>query len=216
MSNACLDEQYDVRVNSTIFDAVNALIENLRRKDPYTAGHSQRVSIYSAQIGRCLGLPDGEREILGRAALLHDIGKIWIRNAVLFNDRPLLTEEKVHMQKHVGYGIEMLREAPALTEMIPGVRSHHESWNGAGYPHRIAGEAIPLAARIIAVADTFDAMTTDRPYSKHMSADAAVSVIGSLSGVRFDPIVAQAFLNGWEEGSIAGNLATMPDLAKVA
>ncbi|MDA8085465.1 MAG: GAF domain-containing protein [Nitrospiraceae bacterium] len=189
-------------LKETFYAVVNAMAETIEKRDPYTAGHTSRVSVYSMSIGRAMGLQGGEMGNLRLSAILHDIGKIGVRDAVLLKNQRLTPEEETLIRKHVEYGADILGHIPQLREVIPGVRSHHEKYNGTGYPDGTAGEVIPLPARIIAVADTFDAMTTDRPYRKGLSAGQAIAELKRCSGTQFDPSVVAAFVKAWEDGRL--------------
>ncbi len=175
-------------------DTAQALAETIEKRDPYTGGHTQRVMKYSLAIGKMMGLTEKEIEELKLAAILHDIGKIGIRDSILLKKGRLDKDELDAMSRHAEFGSEILLHVKQLKGVIPGVRGHHERYDGAGYPDCLRGEDIPIIARIIAVADTFDAMTTDRPYRKGLSASAAVSELRTCSGTQFDGAVVEAFV----------------------
>lgn len=176
-------------------------------KDPYTQGHSGRVSKYSVLIAEELGLTDQEIDQVRISALLHDVGKIGIDDRVLKKPGTLAPEEYDLMKQHPTKGANILRPVPQLAAMIPGIELHHECFDGSGYPRRLVGTEIPLMARIIAVADTLDAITTNRPYQSAYDLDYAVKMIRHLSGKRFDPNVVEAFARVVEKGAIKLNLA---------
>jgi hypothetical protein len=169
---------------------LTVLSATLDARDPYTAGHSQRVASYSNEIGRALKLTDSESDLLNRTALLHDIGKIGVPDRVLLKEGKLSVEEFELIKAHPVIGERILREVEPVDHMIgllPGVRSHHERIDGNGYPDRLSGTDIPIFGRIIAVADAFDAMTSDRPYRKGMSKDLALTILingKDLSGTK--------------------------------
>jgi HD-GYP domain-containing protein (c-di-GMP phosphodiesterase class II) len=165
---------------------VQALAETLDKRDPYTGGHTRRVMHYSLAIGNMMGLDKGVLENLELAAILHDIGKIGVKDRILMKSGSLDPEEKNVMNRHPEFGAEILGHVEQLMEVIPGVRNHHEKYDGTGYPDRLRGRDIPLIARIIAVADTFDAMTTDRPYRKAMSEQEAVDELRRNEGPQLD------------------------------
>ena len=192
-------------MKETFYAVVNALAETIEKRDPYTAGHTSRVSLYSETIGKTLGLREPEMGTLRLSAILHDIGKIGVRDAVLLKKKRLSPGEETLIRRHVGYGTEILEHVPGLKDVMPGVRSHHEKWDGTGYPDGLRGVDIPLLARIIAVADTFDAMTTDRPYRKGLSPPEAVDEIKRCSGTQFDPSVAGAFIKAWDNGDLGAS-----------
>ncbi len=143
---------------------VHSLVSTLDAKDPYTRGHSERVARIARRLGEELGLPTRDLDDLYLAGLLHDIGKIGVSDQILQKIEPLTADEFAEIKKHPVIGYELLSPVRRLQPILPGVRHHHEAWNGRGYPDRLAGEDIPLMARIIAVADSFDAMISDRPY----------------------------------------------------
>ena len=184
---------------------VKALSAAIDEKDPYTRGHSERVHRYSAAIARHLNLSrQAIREVM-IGALLHDVGKIGIEDAVLRKPASLSDKEFEIMKRHPVKGAHILGEIPHLENSVPAARNHHERWTGGGYPDNLKGEEIPLIARIVQVADTFDAMTTNRPYQRAMRFDAAVARITELSGIVFDPRVVAAFKSAWLAGDIKGD-----------
>ncbi len=174
------------------FGSIRMLAAAIDEKDPYTRGHSDRVAKYSVHIGRQLGLSENELEILQISALLHDVGKIGVDDRVLKKPGSLTPEEFHLMRQHPAKGANIMRPVPQLKNMLPGIELHHECFNGEGYPYGLKGDQIPLIARIIGVADTLDAITTNRPYQSAAALDAAVEVIRSLAGTRFDPHVVDA------------------------
>lgn len=171
-------------------------------KDPYTRGHSERVATLSRTIARHLNLPEEAQHRVWIAALLHDVGKIGVDDRVLKKGGVLSTEEFEAIKAHTLIGAEILSPIEQLREIIPAVRWHHESWNGRGYPDGLRAEQIPLIARIVAVADTFDAVTTDRPYQRAFAVEEAVGTIRRLVGSRFDAKVVSAFLRAYERGEV--------------
>jgi HD-GYP domain-containing protein (c-di-GMP phosphodiesterase class II) len=181
---------------------IRAFAAAIDAKDPYTRGHSERVARYSRAISRYLGLPKEAQEKVWIAAVLHDIGKIGVDDQVLCKVGELTSEEFDKMKQHPAIGADILEPISALRDMLPGVRWHHESWNGSGYPDGLRGEQIPLMARVIGVADTFDAITTSRPYQEASSPEKALEIIKKLTGRRFDAKIVTAFLLAWEAGHI--------------
>ncbi|HEX2164186.1 MAG TPA: HD domain-containing phosphohydrolase [Thermoanaerobaculia bacterium] len=171
-------------------------------KDPYTRGHSERVAALARTIARHLNLPDDQQHRVWIAALLHDVGKIGVDDRILKKGGVLSAEEFEQMKAHTLIGAEILSPIEQLRAMIPAVRWHHENWNGRGYPDGLKAEQIPLYARIVAVADTFDAVTTDRPYQRAFDLDEAVGTIRRLVGSRFDAKVVTAFLRAYERGEV--------------
>ena len=174
------------------FNSIRALAAAIDAKDPYTRGHSERVARYAVVLAKNMGLPPEEVRKVRISALLHDVGKIGIDDRILRKPTALTDEEFEVMKTHPVKGALIMGQIPQLKEVIPGMRHHHEKWAGDGYPDGLRGEEIPRLARIIAVADTFDAMTTTRPYQKAMKLDYVVSRIRSFSGIRFDPEVIKA------------------------
>ena len=156
---------------------IQALAAAVDAKDPYTQGHSQRVAEYAAALGRRMGMSESEVESVFVTGTLHDVGKIGVPDAVLKKPGRLDDHEREIIETHPGLGEVIVRKVPALAYTLPGVRHHHERWDGGGYPDRLQGEAIPYVGRLLALADTFDAMTSDRPYRKGMSWDIALAEI---------------------------------------
>jgi HD-GYP domain-containing protein (c-di-GMP phosphodiesterase class II) len=171
---------------------VTALAETLEKKDPYTGGHVRRVVCYSLLLGAELGLGHGDLKDLWLAATLHDIGKIGVPDRILGKPAPLDADEAEVMRRHTTDGASIVAHLSS-PHVLPGVRSHHERVDGGGYPDGLEGDQIPLAPRIIAVADTFDAMTTSRPYRQGLSGERAAAEIGSAAGTQFCPRVVAAF-----------------------
>ena len=172
---------------------VRVIAASLDARDPYTMGHSTRVARMSCALGRYLGMVEEELSNLERAAIFHDIGKIQTPDDVLLKGERLSLAEEEQMKSHAVDGTEILRMAPFLHRYIPVVRSHHEWYNGEGYPDGIKGDEIPLHAQLIALADAFDAMTTDRPYRQALSTEEAVDEILQFRGTQFSPELAEAF-----------------------
>ncbi len=192
-----------LRQNQELFlDTIRTLAAAIDAKDPYTRGHSERVSSYALAIGRHLGLPQEAIFRLRISAILHDVGKLGIKDGILNKPGGLDDQEFAVMKKHPEIGAQIMAPIRMLKDIIPGIRNHHEVWQGGGYPDGLVGEQIPMVARIIAVADTFDAMTTNRPYQEAMSLDYVVSKIHNMAGNRFDPTVVDAFLKAVRAGDI--------------
>ncbi len=182
--------------------SLRAFVAAVDAKDPYTRGHSERVAAYSRTIGRYLQLPEEVQHKIWIGALLHDVGKIGVEDRILRKEGVLLPEEYEQMKLHTVMGADIMSPIEQLREMIPAIRSHHEAWNGRGYPDGLKGEQIPLFARIVGVADTFDAITTNRPYQQAYSLQFAVETITRLTGSRFDAKIVTAFLRAFEAGEI--------------
>ena len=172
------------------------LSEALECRDTYTGGHTRRVCDYSLTIGAGLGLASNVLDTLKLSAILHDIGKIGVSDAILRKAGPLDHDEFLQMQQHTRFGSEILQKVRAMAEVIPGILYHHEKYDGSGYPAALKGDAIPELARIIAVADTYDAMTTDRPYRQGLSRETALAELRRCSGSQFDAAIVEAFIRG--------------------
>jgi len=200
------EENRDLFLNS-----IQMLAGAVDEKDPYTRGHSDRVTRYSVLIARELGLPETMIETVRISAQLHDVGKIGIEDRILKKPGALTPEEFEIMKTHTTKGANILRGVPQLAEMLPGIELHHESLDGRGYPHGLKEEEIPLLPRIIAVADTFDAITTNRPYQQaHEPADALL-ILHKLTGKRLDGKAVAAFTAVFERGEIrVPRRTTMP------
>ena len=164
----------------------------LSLKDTYTGGHGRRVAHYTRLIAGAMGLPEAEADAVSEAALLHDLGKIGIPDNILTKPERLTLGEFAVVQKHPAAGAEILHSIPPLRRHAMAVRHHHERFDGSGYPDGLRGTDIPLAARIIAVADAFDALGSNRSYRRGVSADQALNIIAQAAGSHFDPEVAAA------------------------
>ena len=180
-------------------------------RDQYTRGHVERVMAFAFAIAENLNDYEFDHDQLRFGAMLHDIGKIHIRETTLCKNDTLTTDEWSEIKLHPSTGAEMIKDIPYLSPAIPVVRYHHERWDGIGYPQGLSGEEIPLVARIVTVADGFDAMTTDRPYSTARSLDQARQEIFDGSGTRYDPFVVEAFLKAWESGRIQAIASQPPE-----
>ena len=197
------DLQASAEENRQLFlGTVKGLAAAIDGKDPYTRGHSERVSRFSVAIAQRMGLEDDEVEKIRVSALLHDVGKIGIDDNILKKPAALTDEEFEIMKKHPQKGYKIMSQIPAMKEFLPGMYMHHEMVNGKGYPQGLKGDEIPLMGKIVAVADTFDAMTTDRPYQKAMKFDDAVARIESFVDTRYDAEVVAAFTAACREGQI--------------
>jgi HD-GYP domain-containing protein (c-di-GMP phosphodiesterase class II) len=182
--------------------SIQMLAGAVDEKDPYTRGHSDRVTRYSVMIAREMGQPEEFLEIVRVSAQLHDVGKIGIEDRILKKPGALTSEEFDIMKTHTSKGAHILRPVAQLKDMIPGIELHHESLDGRGYPHGLKGDEIPLLPRIIAVADTFDALTTNRPYQEARDEQAALRIIHNLSGKRLDPAAVEAITAIYQRGEI--------------
>ncbi len=183
-------------------DSIEMIAAAVDAKDPYTKGHSGRVSQYSVMLAKELGLPDEEVSKVHVSATLHDVGKIGVEDRVLKKPGVLTNEEFEIMKRHTVMGYEIVRQVKQLEEMLPGIRWHHESLNGKGYPDGIKGDEIPLIVRIIAVADTFDAITTDRPYQAGRDFPSAMEILRKHAGSKYDPIVVDALYASYGKGDL--------------
>jgi HD-GYP domain-containing protein (c-di-GMP phosphodiesterase class II) len=187
-------DSYDQNMRELFLSTIKSLAAAIDAKDPYTRGHSERVALFSVAIARELGLGEKSLERLQIAGLLHDVGKIGISDAVLLKPDRLTDAEFDVIKRHPALGASIMGPIRQLKDIIPGMRHHHEALDGTGYPDGLAGGEIPLMARIIAVADTFDAMTSDRLYQKAKDDDFVIQTLLRLSGNRYDPKVVQAFV----------------------
>ena len=176
-------------------DTIGILRQTVEAKDPYTRGHSDRVSEYSVLIGKKLGLDEKTLHILKIGGLFHDIGKIGIPDSILLKESKLSDEEYSQIKNHPMIGVHMLGDAAIFTDILPIVKHHHERYDGRGYPSQLVGDDIPYVARIAAVADTFDAMTSKRSYRDSLPIDVVRSEIERCSGTQFDPNIAKVFLD---------------------
>jgi putative nucleotidyltransferase with HDIG domain len=172
---------------------VRALSNAVEARDAYTGKHAERVAAYGIEIARSLGLPRPDAPEIEFGFLLHDIGKLAVPDAILYKPGPLTEEERALMARHPAVGADIVAGIEFLGEAAQVVRSHHERWDGSGYPDGLAGEEIPLAARVFAVADVLDALTTDRPYRPRSPIAQARAMIVQGSGSHFDPHVIDAF-----------------------
>jgi HD-GYP domain-containing protein (c-di-GMP phosphodiesterase class II) len=182
--------------------SIRMLAAAIDEKDPYTRGHSDRVAKYSLIIGREMGLGEEDLDKIRISALLHDVGKIGVDDRVLKKPGALTPEEFDLMKQHPSKGANIMRPVAQLADMLPGIELHHEHVDGRGYPYGLSGDKIPLMARIIAAADTLDAMTTNRPYQSGKDLEFSMSLIRKLAGTKFDPAVVDALEAAVEHGKI--------------
>jgi putative nucleotidyltransferase with HDIG domain len=196
------EEQFDIAelLEKTHFETIMAFSEALEARDEYTAGHSRRVMEYSKSIGQRMRLDKQDIEDLKRSALLHDIGKIGIPDTVLKKQTQLSDDEYAIIKSHPETGAAILKYIKYFKDLVPAVYHHHERFDGEGYPEGLKGKAIPLHARIISIADTFDAMTSSRSYRKKaLSLRTALSELERSKGIQFDPDIAEIFIEILEE-----------------
>ncbi|MGQ9638098.1 MAG: HD-GYP domain-containing protein [Thermodesulfobacteriota bacterium] len=178
------------------------MADAIEKRDPYTGGHTQRVTRYSLAVAKYLPLNPMELKLLKIASVLHDIGKIGIDDQILRKPCRLEPEEFDIIRNHTKMGAEILGHVKQLKDIVPGVKYHHEQMDGRGYPEGLKGEGIPMIARIVAVAETYDAITTDRPYRKALSKERAIYELKRCSGTQFDEKVVEAFLQAYRSGEI--------------
>jgi HD-GYP domain-containing protein (c-di-GMP phosphodiesterase class II) len=168
------------------------LLQALKEHDPYTEGHSRRVASYGVTVARVMGLPEEEIEVIRRAGMAHDVGKLGVSRVTLSKHTELSTQEFEDLHCHPTMGALLLERITETRDLARVVRHHHEHWDGRGYPDGLVGEAIPIEARVILVVDAFDAMTTARPYDPRISSRAALQEIIHCSGQQFDQAVVDA------------------------
>jgi putative nucleotidyltransferase with HDIG domain len=203
----------EAATQSAYVGAIRALAMALDARDPYTAGHSERVSAISIAIGRQMRLGTEQLEILRLGALLHDIGKIGVSDHILRKPGPLTADEFEQIKQHPGLGARILRSVPFLALHVPIVELHHERPDGKGYPHGLAGEEIPVLARIAHVADAFDAMTSARAYRPARGSADALAELWKCAGAQFDAEVVQALGRALPHLGVPGSAgAYAPDL----
>ena len=183
------------RVEQSYEDTLQSLGAAIDLRDNETEGHSQRVCRYSLEIARAMGWQDKQLGTLARGAYLHDIGKLGVPDGILLKPGLLTPEERKIMQRHSQIGFDLVKDIPFLADATDVVLMHHERFDGTGYPQGLKGEQIPLSARIFAIADTLDAITSERPYQRASSFESAREIIRSLSGTAFDPQIVKVFLN---------------------
>ena len=192
--NAELKDTYD-KLEKAYMESIETLRFTVEAKDPYTRGHSDRVSEYSVLIGKALNLPEEDINILKIGGLFHDIGKIGVPDSILLKEAKLTDDEYSEIKNHPSIGAHILSNATIFKNVIPIVKHHHERFDGNGYPNRLKGEDIPMLARITAIADSFDAMTSKRTYRDSLPLDIVKSEIERCKGSQFDPNIADVFLN---------------------
>lgn len=190
--------------------SIRAFAAAIDAKDPYTRGHSERVAAVSRAVAKHLGYDEEFQQRVWLGALLHDVGKIGVDDRILKKGGLLSPPEFEQMKLHTVIGAEIMGRIDSLKEIIPAIRWHHEAWNGKGYPDGLRGEQIPLIARIVAVADTFDAVTTSRPYQQAYTPEFAVATITRLASTRFDAKVVTAFLSAFNAGQIESAVQRTP------
>jgi len=182
------------QVNRMFLNVIQSLVYTLEAKDPYTDGHSRRVAWLAAQLGRAAGLADSDIRVIQIGGMFHDLGKIGIRESVLQKTGKLTAEEYAHIKTHPEVGVRILNPLEELRSSVPVVLHHHECFDGGGYPHGLEAEQIPIGARIVAVVDAFDAMTSDRPYRHALDSEQAIARLEGGIGRQFDPQLVGLFI----------------------
>jgi HD-GYP domain-containing protein (c-di-GMP phosphodiesterase class II) len=191
-------------MNKELFmGSIRMLANAIDEKDPYTRGHSERVAFYSAMMAKHLGMTPDEVEKVHLSGIIHDVGKIGIEDKILRKAAALTDEEYEIMKQHPTKGAHILDAVPLLKQMAGAGLMHHENVDGSGYPDGLKGDQIPLLGRIVSVADAFDAMTTDRPYSKAMTYDAALARLRFLAGKKFDSKCVEAIVRAHAAGDLS-------------
>jgi len=189
-----------VEMREMFTQTIGALAEAVDKRDPYTSKHSQRVRTIAVDIGRQMRVSAAELEALEWGGLLHDVGKIGVPDSILLKQGKLTREERITMNAHPVLGAQIIGPVDRLAPELPVIRHHHEWYNGSGYPDRLMGDEIPRLARILHVADAFEAMTADRPYRKALSTEQALAELRKFAGVQFDPEIVDAFVKThWAE-----------------
>ena len=210
-------QRHIAQVNDLYLSTIETLAMAVDAKDQITHGHIRRVQVFAVELARLLGVREGgQLKAIETAALLHDMGKLAIPEHILNKPGKLTTAEFDTMKQHADIGADLLSSIRFPYPVVPIVRHHHESWNGGGYPTGIGGTDIPLGARILAVVDCFDALTSDRPYRPKMSKEQAFTILRERSGVMYDPLVVDMFINAFDEispvaikaGQLAKSIAT--------
>lgn len=196
------DEIMLAQLKAAYKESLYVLSNAIEARDQYTHAHMRRLNAYAQALAREMGWDDDQCEALEYGAILHDIGKIYIPESVLGKIGDLEPEEWREMRRHPEVGARMIRDIPYLAAAVPMVLSHHERWDGSGYPNGLKGKDIPAGARLLAVADTFDAMTTDRPYRKAISPTQAFEEIYKRAGKQFGPVEVAALERCWNDGVI--------------
>lgn len=197
-----INSEVQQKIKDAFLSSIYALAATIDAKDHYTYGHSSNVSVLSAALAKKAGFSAEQIELVKNAGLLHDIGKVGIPESVLSKPGLLTDDEYVTMQGHVVQSINIIKHIPNLIDTVPAVISHHERYDGAGYPRGIKGKSIPILGRVICIADSFDAMTTDRPYRKGLSLEQAVYELKKNSGTQFDPSLVKIFIAMVTSGEI--------------
>jgi putative nucleotidyltransferase with HDIG domain/PAS domain S-box-containing protein len=205
------ETQLRLQLECSAIQTATMLARVIDERDPYTFGHCQRLAEYAVRLGKRLGLPEGRLEQLRHAALLHDIGKVGVPEAILKKPGKLTKEERAQMEKHVLIGAQLIASIPTLERASLIIAQHHEHWDGSGYPNGLQGEKILLEARILSVVDAYDAMTTERPYRRTLSPREASAELLLHAGGQWDPLVVEALVEEMS-GTKPGQGSAMMDL----
>jgi HD-GYP domain-containing protein (c-di-GMP phosphodiesterase class II) len=180
-----------------------ALSQAIEARDPHSSGHAARVAVMVEVVAMRLGWDESDVEVLRMGATLHDVGKLVVPQRILRKPGPLDEDELAAMRRHPEESARMAARHRSLQLIVPVVLYHHERWDGDGYPVGVAGEAIPVESRALAVADAFDAMTTDRAYRRALTAELAVAELERCAGTQFDPEIIAVFVEAWRDGALA-------------
>jgi putative nucleotidyltransferase with HDIG domain len=180
-------------IHKAYLDSIRSLVRLAERRDPFSRGHALKVSRYAVFMAHYLGLPKRDIDILKIAGILHDVGKIGVREKVLMKNASLTREEFEEVKKHTDYGVDVVKPLRFFKEIIPIIHHHHENYDGTGYPTGLKGEEIPLGARILAIVDVYDALTSTRAYRKAYHPEKVIKMMKGDSGKKFDPALLRAF-----------------------
>ncbi len=187
-------EELSILLNNDVLDIIYGFARAIEAKDAYTGAHVEYTASIAKHIAKELKLPENEIEDIEHAAVLHDLGKVGINGNILSKKGPLTSKERKIIQTHPSIGSEILKDIHSLRGAVPGVLYHHECFDGSGYPLGLKGDEIPLAARIVAIADVYQALISDRPYRNAYSKNKAIEIIKKESGSHFDPKIVKIFL----------------------
>ena len=193
-----------------------ALSRAIEAKDPFSSGHGARVGVLAEIVAARLGWDEDLVEVLRMGAALHDIGKLAVPEQILKKAGPLDADELAQMRRHPEAGARMVALVRPLRPAVAAVLFHHERWDGRGYPHGVEGDAIPVEARVLAVVDTFDAMTSDRSYRRALSQQQAIAEIERCAGTQFDPDIVRVFVEAWRDGSLVDATASVAHELRIA
>ncbi len=205
IKNARYLAELDLRarqLQKSYYDTLKVVVDSLEVRDYYTIGHGRRVALFAKIVAEEMGWSEERLKLVEMGGIIHDLGKIGIEDAILRKETKLTEAEMEQMQFHPEIGARLVRDVDFLKPILPYILYHQEHYDGTGYPHQLKGEEIPIEGRLLAVADTFDAMTSDRPYRKAMDVEKALRIVKEGNGRQFDPQVVEAFLRAWDKGRI--------------